>query len=296
MPDASTLSLGQSTFNLGPDITRSGTPPVELNVGGHGPAFFVSKLTPGPIDGLILDTALSDPASSNSAIFSSDVLNLDANLGDGSDSITFTASVSNSTIFTDSTSASVSGGSDRFVANGIVSDSTISTGWGNDTLIFTSGVVGSSIQTGQGNDSVIFSKEVIESTIETGGGNDKVNVQAFVSDTSFELGDGSDTLTFGANLVGFGSNSFIELGDGADTLIFGANSLVFGYSIDLGAADAAIDSVQFGGSLDETNLIQITGASSGDILIIGAGSFAGSYTFADGVGFTDGTDTLTWLS
>lgn len=296
MPVASTLSLGQSTFNLGPDTTRPGTPPNELNVGGSGKNVFISKLTSGSIDGLILDTALSDPASSNSAIFSSEVLNLDANLGDGSDSITFTASVSSSTIFTDSTSTSVSGGSDRFVANGIVSDSTVSTREGNDTLIFASGVVGSSIQTGEGNDSVIFSKEAIGSTIETGGGNDRVGVQAFVSDTSFELGDGSDTLTFGANLVGFGSNSFIELGDGADTLIFGANSFVFGYSIDLGGADAAIDSVQFGGSLDESNLTQIAGASSGDILIIGAGSFAGSYTFADGVGFTDGTDTLTWLS
>lgn len=295
MPAASTLSLGQGTFVLGPDTTRFGTPPSELSVSG-GTSVVIGKTTPGLIDGLELDTALSPPVSSNSATFLSGVTNLDANLGDAGDTITFTASVNNSTIFTDSTATSAAGGGDRFVAIGNVTSSTINTGVGNDTLIFTSTVSGVSIETGAGSDSVTFTKEVADSTIQTGGGGDSVIVQSLVSDSSFELGGGNDTLTFGGTLVGSGANSSIDLGNGADTLIFGASSFVFGYSIDLGGADAAIDQVQFAGSLIEADGTKITGASSGDTLIIGAGVDAGNYTYAEGVGFTDGSDTLTWLT
>jgi hypothetical protein len=295
MPAASTLSLGQGTFILGPDTTQFGTPPSEISVVGSTSAL-ISKTTPGLIDGLTLDTALSPSVSTNSATFLSGVTNLDANLGDGGDTITFTASVSNSTIFTDSTATSAGGAGDRFVAAGSVTSSTINTGAGNDTLVFTSSVSGVSIETGAGSDNVTLMKEVIDSSIQTGGGGDNVVVQSLVSDSSFELGGGNDTLTFGGTLVGFGANSSIDLGGGADTLIFGASSFVLGYSIDLGGADGAIDQVQYAGALTEGNLTQITGGSSGDILVIGAGVYAGNYTYAEGFGFVDGSDTLTWLS
>ena len=280
MPSASSLSLGQSGFALVADSDGLGTPNVQgpFN-GGSSTSFLVNNAVVGsPIENLTLNTDLSPPTSSTNVSFGSAVSGLDANLGDGADTIAFNSAVVDSTIFTDLTPTSGAGGGDRFVANG--------------------GVFGTTINTGAGNDTLLFSKELFDSTIATGAGNDQVTVNpgSFVSNSSFSLGDGNDVLTFQGVVFGFGETSSISLGTGADTLIFGSNSYVAGYSIDLGGADAAIDSVTFSSGIDESNALQITGASAGDVLLIGAGSFAGTWAFEDGTGFTDGSDTLTWLT
>jgi hypothetical protein len=279
MPTATTLSLGQASSALGPDSTQFGTSVAELKIGGAGQNVVISNKTTGsPIENLTLDTALSPSVSSSNVSFGSAVSGLDANLGDGTDTITFTSSVSGSTIFTDSTSNSAGGGGDRFTANGGISDSSVSTGAGNDTLL--------------------FAKEVIDSTIQTGTGNDNVTVQAnsFASNSSFELGGGNDTLTFQGTVFGYGDKSFIDLGKGSDTLIFGANSYVAGYSIDLGGADGATDNVRFESGLAGFSDVQITGASTGDVLFIGGtGPSTGSYSFNGSV-FVKGSDTLTLFS
>ena len=137
MPSASSLSLGQSDFALVPDSDGLGTPNVQgpFN-GGSSTSFLVNNAVVGsPIENLTLNTDLSPPTSSTNVSFGSAVSGLDANLGDGADTIAFNSAVVDSTIFTDLTPTSGAGGGDRFVANGGVFGTTINTGAGNDTLL-----------------------------------------------------------------------------------------------------------------------------------------------------------------
>lgn len=275
MADASSLSLGQASFSLDADTSLFGTPPEQIRVKPIGTGkFFVSNQSAGsPIENLTLDTALSPDISSNKVQFGSAVSGLDANLGDGADTLTIKGAVSGSTIAMDSTYV---GGADRFVATGGFFESTVTTGAGNDTLI--------------------FAEEVQDSTVDTGAGNDQISVKSgsFVTATDFHTGDRNDILTFEGTVFVFGHESEISLGTGADTLIFGSNSFVSGYNIDLGS-DNVRDKVFFNAGLDESNEVTISGANTGDYLFIGAGEFKGTYTF-DGTDFSNDTDTLTWLT
>ncbi len=267
---ASTLSLGDSAFTLA-SSTGPGTPTEQISVTGSYPSISVKSTTGSSIENLSIGVSGSDTVN-NSVFFQSGVSGLDANLGGGADTLIFTStsSVESSTISLGTTSAA-----DVFRADGGFNYSTVDTGGGNDTLS--------------------FSKSVLDSSVTTGGGNDSITFQAnsLVYNTSVSTGTGNDSVTFLGSVFG-GENSQISLGSGADTLVFGANSYVEGYAIDLGS-DTSVDSVFFNAGLDDSQAIQITGANTGDTLFIGSGDFAGSYTY-DGTDFTDGSDSLTWLT
>jgi len=160
-----------------------------------------------------------------------------------------------------------------FEAGGTFTSSTIYTGAGNDTLLFRGTVSNSTVGTGSGNDSLTFNGTVFNSSIQTDSGNDSVTFNAGFSGGSIDLGIGADTLVFGA---GSYTNFTINLGT--------SNS----------GADGDIDRVQFANLNDNQN-VKIVGANDGDILVIGSGSFAGTYTYDNGF-FSNGSDTLTWLN
>ena len=84
-------------------------------------------------------------------------------------------------------------------------------------------------------------------------------------DTGFNLGQGNDSLVFGSGSAFI--ESTINTGEGADTIVFGANSSYSNLTLDLGN-DSKIDFVRF--AADPTSDIRITGASDGDVLIVGA--------------------------
>lgn len=230
-----------------------------------------------PIENLTLDSTRTSASSRTEFTFRSPVSGLEATFSDGRDTITFLDAITGSTIQTDATPSGRIGGDDRLVASAGLFDSTVRTGAGRDTLL--------------------FSKEVFDSTIDTGSGNDQITLTSgsIVSNTSFSLGAGNDTLTVQGGVLGNDGNSLISLGRGADTLMARPGSSVTGTTIDLGGADGAIDQVQFLGELDPSDAIRITGASLGDLLVIGAGAFTGTYSY-DGSFFANGSETLTWLT
>lgn len=271
MTTASTLSLSQASFSLSSDPPRLGTDSLQLNVVGTSPSLSISEKTGSTIENL----GIGSLGSVNSSIlFRSAVDGLIANLGDGSDTLIFnsTSGVVNSTISMDG----ATGFNDTFVSNGGFVSSTVSTGGGNDSLGFSGYVSESSISAGAGNDTITFGS------------------RSLVEDTNVNTGGGNDNLTFLGQVYGGGPNSQVSLGAGADTLVFGASSYVEGYSIDLGS-DSNTDKLFFNAGLDVFQDIEITGASTGDTLFIGSGSFSGNYLF-DGTNFANGSDTLTWLS
>jgi hypothetical protein len=259
-----TLSLGETSFDLSDDLNTT-------KVSGRYPTLNVRSAlgTSSTIDDLLVTT--SAPASNN-LLFSSGVNGLEADLGDCNDTLIFTSRSS-------------------------VESSNIDLGAGNDVFRADGGFNFSNVDAGSGNDTLTFNGLVLESLdINSGSGNDVLTFKSgtTIFDTTIATESGNDVVQFFGDVFGGGANSLISLGTGADTLVFGANSFVSGYNIDLGS-DVSVDNVVFNAGLDESNDVTITGAGTGDSLFIGAGDFAGTYTF-DGTDFSNDSDTLTWLT
>jgi hypothetical protein len=126
----------------------------------------------------------------------------------------------------------------------------------------------------------------------TGSGNDEIDMSAGnIADTNVDTGEGDDTIIFGAN-AGVGGAVSVNGGTGGDAISFGdgAENL----TIDMGANDAAADTLTFAGSArnvvisnwtagDDAIIFNNPGASIWGAIDVGADK---AFTSDDGQSFT----------
>ena len=204
----------------------------------------------------------------------------------GNDILVISSTLSNSSSGTvaSNSSFSLGSGKDRLTINGGVSNINVDAGSGADTIEARANTSGSTFLMGSDNDFITFSRDVANSSVTGGSGNDSMTFGGIVSGTTLVGDAGKDVFTFSRAV----SNSDVNSGDDNDTIRFnnsvgstqistgaGKDLLVFGGTINagtqvnLGGQDNAIDTIQIASGVTYGGL-KITGASQGDILIIGS--------------------------
>ena len=185
------------------------------------------------------------------------VSNSTFSLGSGSDKFTVNGGASNVTV-----DAGV--GADNIEVKGNTSGSTFLAGNDNDNLIFRGNVTNSTVIGGAGNDSFTFRESVNGSTIIGDSGRDSITFSNAVTNSGINSGDDNDTIRFNSSV----NTTNIATGSGKDLLIFGGtiNAVT---NVNLGGQDGAIDTIEIARGVAYGGL-KITGASQGDILIIGS--------------------------
>lgn len=140
------------------------------------------------------------------------------------------------------------------------SDLTLDLKGGDDKLISTK-VVDGFVSLGEGDNSVV-SGPVKDSFVTSGNGNDEITILGKTTSTSIFTGGGDDTLIFGGAVKGVN----IALDQGADEISF--FDKIEKTRIDLGG-DSDVDTVFMNSKNGLGKGVVITGAGTGDLLVIG---------------------------
>jgi hypothetical protein len=254
MSNAATLAISAGVFRVEEDDIRlvktvDGSTEVITAVGRSGQSRTLEEIT---------FTANSSGAAANIRLESSKAL------------VTTESSYrfggNNDTLIIASTKLGVEGSSQV-----VASESRFRMDGGNDTLIFKGSVKEVSVTGGAGNDSITIKGNATEAKFALDGasrggggndGNDSLTITGNAKEIELKAGNGNDTI----NINGDSISSSYNLGKGSDTLIFGGS--IKDTKINLGG-DSSTDTVKFAAG---TNLkgVQISGAGSGDVLIIGS--------------------------
>jgi len=155
----------------------------------------------------------------------------------------------------------------------IASNSIFNFGDGDNTLQVKGGASNLTVYSDNGVDNISVQGSVLSAgvNIQTGSANDTVTIGGTATNSTINTATGSDTIRVAGNVT----NSTFNAGTGADVLVFGGTAKT-NVAINLGGADGAIDRITFnkaGVTLNDLSGVKITGASNGDLLIIGSTQF-----------------------
>jgi hypothetical protein len=320
MADAQTLSIGQAGYTLNP-----ATPPEpgsSITAASRGTTasriFDVrSAASQGPLIqnlGIGANNGAAYTAVQTSTVNVYDATSgLQANLGDGRDTLNLFAAADGASVELDATQVSAGGGNDLLNAQSDFINSSVAAGLGNDTVRIGGTANGSSFYLGGGNDSLYLVGSSEGVYVNGDAGSDTLFFVGTQTNALVYGGDGADSITFlngtpGGNsgLVGtyeFGSAG-VDSGSGNDTIVFGINSSSDNFALNTGIgsdvvqlnssiSDAQIslgsdvsgakgDSLSMTGTMFNSSIA--SGNTGGDVLVFGAGSSVTNTSFALGGG------------
>lgn len=317
---AQTLSIGQAGYTLDPATpSEPGTSITAASRGTTASRIFDvrSAAGQGPVIenlGIGANNGAAYTAVQTSTVNAYDATSgLQANLGDGRDTLNLFAAADGASIELDATQVSPGGGNDLLNAQSDFINSSVAAGLGNDTVRIGGTANGSSFYLGGGNDSLYLVGSSEGVYVNGDAGSDTLFFVGTQANGLVYGGDGADSITFlngtpGGNsgLVGtyeFGSAG-VDSGSGNDTIVFGVNSSsdnfalntgsgadvvqlngsVIGAQISLGSETGAAkgDSLSMTGTMIDSSVT--SGNTAGDVLVFGAGSSVTNTSFALGAG------------
>ena len=317
---AQTLSIGQAGYTLNPatpsepgtSITAAtrGTTASRIfdvrSAAGQGPV--IENLGIGANNGALYTAVQTSTVN----VFDA-TSGLQANLGDGRDTLNLFGAADRAAIGLDATNISAGGGNDLLNAQSGFTNSSLQAGLGNDTVRIGGTADGSSLELGAGNDSLYLVGASEGVYVNGEAGSDTLFFVGTQTNALVYGGDGSDSITFlngtpggTAGLVGSyqSGSAGVDSGSGDDTIVFGVNSSsdnfalntgsgsdvvqlngsVTGAQISLGSEIGGVkgDSVSMTGSMIDSSVT--SGNTAGDVLVFGAGSSVTNTSFALGAG------------
>jgi len=320
---AKTLSLGQAGYQLleadSPSPVLGSTVTTAMRGTTASRIFDVRNTVKGAtIDNLSIGTDYTGTytAATTSTVNVYDpTAGLQANLGDGRDTLNLFGNADAASIEMDATDASGNGGADLLNAQKAFTNSSVTTGLGNDTIRVGGVADGSSFYMGAGNDSLYVAGASQGVYADGGAGSDFITFVGSQTDALAFGGEDNDSITFTGGLTGTNSglsafelgSAGIDAGAGNDTIVFGTtssssyffvstgdgvdvlqlNGFVSNAGIWLGGdnptATAGRDSVSFGGTSFSGSSIA-SNNTLGDTVVFGASSAVDTSTFTMGSG------------
>lgn len=318
---AQTLSIGQAGYTLNPATpSEPGTSITAATRGTTASRIFDvrSAAGQGPVIenlGIGANNGAAYTAVQTSTVNAYDATSgLQANLGDGRDTLNLFAAADGASIELDATQVSPGGGNDLLNAQSDFINSSVAAGLGNDTVRIGGTANGSSFYLGGGNDSLYLVGASEGVYVNGDAGSDTLFFVGTQTNALVYGGADGDSITFlngtpggtAGGLVGtyqFGTAG-VDSGSGNDTIVFGVNSSsdnfalntgsgadvvqlngsVTGAQISLGSEIGGVkgDSLSMTGTMIDSSVT--SGNAAGDVLVFGAGSSVTNTSFALGAG------------
>ena len=315
---AQTLSIGQAGYTL-LDATpgEPGTSITATSRGTTSSRIFDVRSSQGPVIenlGIGANNGAAYTAVQTSTVNVNNATSgLQANLGDGRDTLNLFRAADGASIGLDANQLSAGGGNDLLNAQSDFINSSVEAGLGNDTVRIGGTANGSSFNLGGGNDSLYLVGSSEGIYVNGDAGSDTLFFVGTQTNGLVYGGDGNDSITFlngtpggNAGLVGTyqTGSAGLDAGSGNDTIVFGVNSSSDNFALNTGTgadivqlngliANAQIslgsetggakgDSLSMTGSISDSTIT--SGNTASDVLVFGAGSSVYTTSFALGGG------------